>query len=119
MRQDVRRQAERMGLAGDALDDFVVAFNELIINAVRHGGGSGTVSLRTDGDILICEVADDGPGFAGGPPSVAAPPPPDAPGGRGLWLAHHLTDGLSIRTGSTGVTTRVTVTLDGGRPSPG
>jgi anti-sigma regulatory factor (Ser/Thr protein kinase) len=111
LRQELRRQARQRGLDGDALDDLVSALNELLINAVRHGGGRGVVEMRRDGGTLICEISDDGPGFAGEAPSPAVQPPVDLPGGRGLWLAHHLTDGLTMRSGPDGVTARVTVTV--------
>lgn len=113
LRQSLRREAGRQGLDSDALDDFVAALNELLINAVRHGGGRGVVRLRRDGGVLVCEVSDDGPGFPGGAPDAFPPPPADRPGGRGLWLAHELTDGLTIRTGPCGVIASVTVSLPG------
>jgi len=113
LRHALRREAEQRGVGGDALDDLVAALNELMINAVRHGGGRGVVSLSRDGDTLVCEVADDGPGFAEGPPSVFTPPPPGLAGGRGLWLAHRLTTGLTIHTNGGGVTASVTVRVTG------
>ncbi len=40
--------------------------NELILNAVKHGGASIEVSLRADGCTARLEVLDDGPGFPAG-----------------------------------------------------
>ena len=42
----------------------MVAVNELLTNAVRHGGGTGRVTLwRADGAV-VCEVSDHGRGLA-------------------------------------------------------
>lgn len=116
LRHVLREEAARRGVGGDALDDLVTALNELLINAVRHGGGRGVVAMHRDGDTLVCEVADDGPGFAAGPPAGFALPPVALAGGRGLWLAHRLTGGLTIRTGAGGVTASVAVPAAPGTP---
>ena len=95
------------GFAGDRLDDFVVAVNELLTNAVRHGGGLGRVALwRQDGD-LVCEVSDAGGGLAEPRPVNHVRPAADQPGGWGLWLAEELTDSFELRTGNGGTTVRI------------
>jgi anti-sigma regulatory factor (Ser/Thr protein kinase) len=86
----------------------VVAVNELLTNAVRHGGGSGRISLWRAGDRVVCEVSDSGPGLGDrerdeGPRRPAI----DEPGGWGLWLAEELTDDIEITTGTDGTTVRV------------
>jgi anti-sigma regulatory factor (Ser/Thr protein kinase) len=112
VRHAVQAYAERVGLGGESLDDFVVAVHELVTNAVRHGGGSGQVHVRSGGDSVLCDVTDSGPGFAGGIPDVGGEPPPaQTPGGRGLWLARLLTDTLLITDGPGGVTVSVTACL--------
>ena len=72
LRHDLRRRAQACGLLGDALDDFVTAVNELVTNAVRHGGGRGRVRLTVDAGTLIADVSDRGAGFAGRPPEGSA-----------------------------------------------
>ncbi|WP_084599050.1 ATP-binding protein [Actinoplanes subtropicus] len=99
------------GLSGDRLDDFVVAVNELLTNAVRHGGGVGRVAVwRQDGD-LVCEVSDSGAGLAEPRPLAHVRPAADQPGGWGLWLAQELTDSFQLTTGNGGTTVRVSSRL--------
>lgn len=111
VRHTVRDYAEAAGLACDALYDFVVAVHELVINAVRHGGGHGRLWLRRDGDTLLCDVADSGDGFPDGVPVTTGPLTADVPGGRGILLARQLTDTLLITDGLDGVTATVTACL--------
>ena len=81
------------------------AVNELLTNAVRHGGGSGQVTLWQQGPNVVCEVVDQGPGLQGRDHHLR--PAPDVPGGRGLWLAAELTDELTIKSGEEGTTVRI------------
>ena len=122
LRQALRRQAHGRGLTGDALEDFVTAVHELLVNAVRHGGARPVVRLHRDGGTLICAVSDGGPGPAV-TPSVSVQPSASSYGGRGLWLAHHLTDGLVLSRTADGFTASVTVSLtpadDDADPSAG
>ncbi|HEY0534649.1 MAG TPA: ATP-binding protein [Actinoplanes sp.] len=108
LRHAVASCAAGAGLSGDRLDDFVVAINELLTNAVRHGGGAGGLTLRHTGDRVVCEVSDRGPGLPGpldghrtGRPAAGQS------GGWGLWLAEELTDDFEMTTGSGGTTVRV------------
>ncbi|GAA3341673.1 hypothetical protein GCM10020358_33910 [Amorphoplanes nipponensis] len=118
LRHGLRRHAATAGLHDDALDDFVTAVNELVTNAVRHGGGQGSLRLTLDGDTLIADVTDRGAGFAGPPPVAAAPPAADVPGGRGILLARRLTDTLMISDGPDGVTVTVTRCLTAPMTAP-
>ncbi|OJF10579.1 hypothetical protein BG844_31410 [Couchioplanes caeruleus subsp. caeruleus] len=111
VRHAVRRRAEKAGLAGDALEGFVIAVHELVANAVRHGGGRGSLRLRRDDDTLVCDVTDYGTGFPHGLPVAGGPPPANTPGGRGILMARHFTDSLLFSDGPDGVTATVTVCL--------
>ncbi len=112
LRRAVAARARTVGLVGDRLEDFVLAVNELATNAVRHGGGSGRLTLRRVDDTLICEVTDRGGGLPDGAGAVVGPPASDHPGGRGLFLAHQLTETLLLTSGATGLTASVVVCLD-------
>ncbi|MGW4500319.1 ATP-binding protein [Micromonospora sp. NPDC004336] len=103
------------GLTGDDGDDFVLAAYELSTNAVRHGGGSGHLELRRVGARLVCAVSDHGASGADLPVEL---PPPDVPGGRGLWLARQLTGALTLDRGPDGVTATVSADLTTGPADP-
>lgn len=96
-----------MGLTGDRLDDFVVAVNELLTNAVRHGGGRGRVTLWCADDSVVCEVSDTGTGLPDTTPERPVRPVATQPGGWGLWLAEELTDTFALITGNGGTTVRI------------
>lgn len=118
VRQLIKYVARSAGLLELVLPDFVLAVQELMTNAVRHGGGWGRVRLHRAGDLLVCTVTDRGPGLTGDLAELGALPPPDSEGGRGLFLARQMTDGLHISTGAAGVAVTVTMNLQtpSGRP---
>ncbi|WP_238008973.1 ATP-binding protein [Dactylosporangium sp. AC04546] len=95
VRQSVGAAAHRAGLPQERADLFTVAVNEIVINAIEHGGGVADVTIIVAGPRLTVEVGDRG---TAGPPLVVPgePPPVDQPGGRGLWLASRLCDELTI-----------------------
>jgi serine/threonine-protein kinase RsbW len=109
-RQVVERFALAHGLAGDRLNDLVLAANELAINAVRHGGGRGTMRAWYDGETVWCQVRDEGPGM---PDEIASrswtpePPSHTALEGRGLWLVHRMAATTIIETGPEGTTVTI------------
>lgn len=111
IRHSVTSCAHACGLDGQRLDDFVLAVNELITNAVRHGGGRGWLRLWQEPDELLCEVADHGHGIAAQRLGDRSRPAADTAGGWGLWLARELTDTMEIATSSAGTTVRIAATL--------
>jgi anti-sigma regulatory factor (Ser/Thr protein kinase) len=111
VRHAVDRLSARAGLAGQRLDDFVLAVNEMMTNAVRHAGGSGALILWCQDHILQCEVADDGPGIPREQMGSRPVPSPLALSGRGLWLARQLCDSVTITTGPRGTTVRLAIAL--------
>ena len=106
LRHAIASAAATAGLSGDRLDDFVMAVNELLTNAVRHGGGGGRVQLWREAGVVVCEVHDEGPGLPAEGLDHRERPAPDQPGGWGLWLAGRLTDSFETTTGE-GTTVRI------------
>lgn len=107
MRGFGRAAAERAGLDARRVDDLLLAITELAANAIRHGPGTGTVSVWRDADALLCEV--DASGRIEDPLAGRAKPPPEHMEGRGLWIVHQLCDLVQIRSRGERSTIRVTL----------
>lgn len=104
IRHKVAQRATTIGLRGDRLDDFVSAVYEILTNAVRHGGGTGSLRMARTRGYLVCQVDDDGPGF---PPETPCDQSLLRPGGRGLGLARQFADRLTITDRAPGTSVRV------------
>ncbi len=87
----------------------MLAVNELLTNAVRHGGGTGRVAVWCADDTVVCEVSDHGGGLGTVP---EAKPSTDEPGGWGLYLVRELTDTFAITTGPEGTAVRISSHTD-------
>jgi len=99
LRHVVAVHATAAGLSEARRQDFVLAVDEILTNAVRHGGGGGIVEVWLTTDRLWFRVSDEGPGFA---VALVRPPRPSQLGGRGLWIAGQITDELTITSDTTG-----------------
>jgi anti-sigma regulatory factor (Ser/Thr protein kinase) len=90
--------ASTIGIDAERLAQLNLALNEIMTNAVIHGEGRGRLRVwLVDGSRLICAVDDDGPGPSD--PLVGfIPPPVDALGERGLWLARQWFDRVEVST---------------------
>ncbi|MEV6368267.1 ATP-binding protein [Micromonospora musae] len=117
LRHSVTSCAQAAGLRDQRLDDFVLAVNELITNAVRHGGGQGSLRLWQDGGTLTCEVADQGIGISTQRLDDRSRPAPDTAGGWGLWLARELSDTIEIVSAETGTIVRITTAVPAQTPA--
>lgn len=98
VRQWLTARARLRGLSGARLDDLVLALHEICTNSIRFGGGRGTLSLWSDNDGLVIDVADQGriDDLLVG----RVLPPVNGLGGRGVWLANQLCDLVQIRSGA-------------------
>jgi anti-sigma regulatory factor (Ser/Thr protein kinase) len=104
IRRRVRAAARDAGLDPDHVDRFTVAVNEVVINALQHGGGVAVVAIEHDAGVLVT-VADRGPGLVLDRPVHL--PPADQEHGRGLWLVHRLCDDVTIDRGPGGTRVRL------------
>ena len=113
LRALVSRVASLTSLERERIHDLVLAVSELASNSVLHGGGEGVLRVWVqDEEALHCEVRDEG--HIGEHAVVRDCPAPTACGGRGLWLADHLCDGLAIDSSAgTGSVVHVHMRLPG------
>ena len=103
-------QAVGAGVLEERAEDLLAAANELLTNAIRHGGTAADLSTWREDDRFLCQVEDVGPGI--GDPLVSYRPPIDErPNGRGLWLARQLVDFIQIDPGPGGTTVRLHVPI--------
>jgi len=99
VRRLVAEHANAAGLGEARRQDFVLAVDEIVTNAVRHGGGGGILEVWLTTERIWFRVSDEGPGLAVAP---VRPPGPSQLGGRGLWIANQITDELTITSDHTG-----------------
>lgn len=105
-REGLARELVAEGVPPAKALDMLVAAEEVLANADRHGGGVAAVRVgRVDGR-LVCEVVDHGPGFDD---PLAGYRAPRAGLGAGLWVARQLTWQLDFVRAPSGFTTRITL----------
>ncbi|MFI6907788.1 ATP-binding protein [Nonomuraea sp. NPDC050394] len=110
IRHATAEHAESLGLNGPRLLEFVLAVHESVANVVKHAGNHGEIQLwRSDGHVH-CTISDRGPGIPLDGLNVSRISP-DALGGRGLWLIHHLVSSVDITTGEEGTVIHLAVEL--------
>jgi anti-sigma regulatory factor (Ser/Thr protein kinase) len=105
VRRLVGREAAVASLDPVAQRDLVLAADELAVNSVRHGGGSGTLRIWFEDVDVVCEIADRGhitDVLVG-----CRRPGPTARDGRGLWMVNQLCDLVQIRSSEAGTAVRV------------
>jgi anti-sigma regulatory factor (Ser/Thr protein kinase) len=110
LRSAVAAHADRLGLPADRIPELVLVAHELASNAVRHGGGAGRLRMLRSGDSVRCEVSDSGPGLPKPHDGEYWRPAADALGGRGLWLAYHLSDEFTIASDGDGTVATASMT---------
>jgi len=89
------------GMSKHGVVEAVFASNEVVTNALRHGGGRGELRCWLQDGELVVRVEDDGAGIHD-PLAGCLPPSPDRQGGFGLWLARQVAERVAIRSGRRG-----------------
>jgi serine/threonine-protein kinase RsbW len=87
------------GVDEEVVADVLLALDEAVSNAIRHGsraGGPVLVSVNSDGGWIEMTVHDSGP-TPRLPRLPAEPPPALQTGGRGLWLILQLVDEVRLQ----------------------
>jgi anti-sigma regulatory factor (Ser/Thr protein kinase) len=115
VRRSVAEAARVIGMDESVADRFVVAVNEIVINAVRHGGGIADVTVSGDDHRLLVTIVDYGPGLDLDRPITL--PPAEQTHGRGLWLAQKLCDDVAIDSSATGTRIRLSAAIDTLKPA--
>ena len=110
VRRSITDAAIAAGLSEDRTAKYTLAVNEIMINAIQHGGGVATVTITSDRRRVQVEVSDNGPGIS--TELDTARPSPDDLHGRGIWLARQLTDHVEIGATQVGARIRLSAVAD-------
>ena len=105
--------------AGAALPEqdryhLLLAVTEMMTNSVRHGGGSGSVTVTGRDNLLFITVSDSGRGIPRRYRGDRPRPGPGAIGLYGLWLVRQICHRVDISTGPRGTTVQLTFALNTG-----
>jgi anti-sigma regulatory factor (Ser/Thr protein kinase) len=113
VRGEVRDQIAHWGLSKARIADLVTAVNELVSNALVHGGGRGVLRVWRDAAAgsVTCEVT--GPGQIADQLAGRRFAPASAGGAHGLWLVNQVCDLVELRSHRNRTTVRVHLRLDG------
>ena len=96
VRRAFRRAALAAGFEPDRVEELTLALNEIVTNALVHGGGQAHLRTWVSPEGVTCVVDDEGPGVDDALLGYR-PPAPDAVRGYGMWLARRIFDDLDAR----------------------
>ncbi|SOC49740.1 Anti-sigma regulatory factor (Ser/Thr protein kinase) [Blastococcus aggregatus] len=106
-RRTVASFGRSCGLSDGQVEALELAASELVVNSVRHGGGSGTLALWDTDEAAVVEFSDGGHIED---PLVGRrrPPAHRADGGHGIYLVNQLCDLVQLRSSPHGTAVRIT-----------
>jgi anti-sigma regulatory factor (Ser/Thr protein kinase) len=112
--------ARSLGMAPDRIGNLMVVVSELATNAIRHGGGTGRLTVWRQALDLYCRVRDHGTGIRD-PHAGSTRPDLIAAGGRGLWICRQLCSDLVISCpdGQPGTTVTAVMAIGGFQQTEG
>lgn len=105
-RRTVAHYARSCGLSPERVEALELAASELATNSLRHGGGTGTVSMWLEPTAVVVEFSDSG--ILTDPLVGRSRPSLDQESGRGLYLVNQLCDLVQVRSSPAGTTIRIT-----------
>ncbi|MFF9981243.1 ATP-binding protein [Streptomyces erythrochromogenes] len=85
-------------LSPQTADDVVLVVSELVTNALRHGGGTCTLTLTAHADGIKVAVQDPSPHT----PHTRTPDLRGGSGGFGWPMVNHLAQATAVTHGTTG-----------------
>lgn len=106
LREQLGAGLAEVGIEGSRAMEALVAANEAILNATRHGEPPVEIRVGRFEERLVCEVVDRGPGFDD---PLAGFDPPGDPQGRapGLWVMRQVVRRLETFRSADGFTVRL------------
>jgi anti-sigma regulatory factor (Ser/Thr protein kinase) len=112
LRHTVATELSGVDAPHDAIEDYLLAVDEMVSNALRHGKPPVSLRLWIGEDRIVCMIDDHGPGFDD-PFAGFGPAHGDdlSRGGMGLWLARQLCDHVDISGNDDGAHVRLTIRL--------
>ncbi|MCK2214807.1 ATP-binding protein [Actinomadura sp. ATCC 31491] len=94
IRQAVHAFAAEAGLAGDRLQNLVLAVNEAVTNVLEHGAGTGAIHLWREARGVRVQIVD--PAGRLRPADLDRPPPWPPTRGMGLWVIRQVCDEVRL-----------------------
>jgi anti-sigma regulatory factor (Ser/Thr protein kinase) len=96
----IGRIAESSGaMSRDRVEGFVTASNEILVNALTHGGAPVELTMWVDLARLTCRITDAGPGI---PDTLSGYRHSQTARPAGLWVARQLCDDLILSNSRAG-----------------
>ena len=97
LRGVVEAEALAANVAVHRIPEFLIAVNEVAMNALVHGGGDAWARTWAEERTFVCEVRDSGTGLS---ETLAGYEPPDVARerGRGLWLVRQICDLVEVQS---------------------